>query len=118
MIFGFHWVGGTANDVLPITSGRALRDAFVRNNGCTPQNPPEPANGSLTHIITTYSGCRAGSAQRRSPGISATRHTRRLVARDGPLTQAAALLHVSHTEGWLRENLRPATVAPVGSPAS
>jgi GntR family transcriptional repressor for pyruvate dehydrogenase complex len=30
-----------------------------------------------------------------------------LVARDGPLTQAAALLHVSNTEGWLREHVRP-----------
>ncbi|OUC92911.1 hypothetical protein CA983_37300 [Streptomyces swartbergensis] len=33
---------------------------FVRNNGCTPQNPPEPAQGSLTHRVTTYSGCSAG----------------------------------------------------------
>ena len=40
--------------------GRALRDTFVRNNGCTPQNAPEPAQGSLTHIVTAYSGCRAG----------------------------------------------------------
>jgi poly(3-hydroxybutyrate) depolymerase len=43
-----------------IQNGRALRDTFVRNNGCTPQNAPEPASGSLTHIITAYSGCRAG----------------------------------------------------------
>jgi GntR family transcriptional repressor for pyruvate dehydrogenase complex len=28
-----------------------------------------------------------------------------LAARDGPLAQAAALLHVSNTEGWLREHL-------------
>jgi poly(3-hydroxybutyrate) depolymerase len=41
-------------------NGRALRDTFVRNNGCTPQNPPEPAQGSLTHIVTAYAGCRAG----------------------------------------------------------
>lgn len=54
---GMH---GIRDNVLPIASGRALRDTFVRNNGCTPQNPPEPANGSLTHIVTTYSGCRAG----------------------------------------------------------
>jgi GntR family transcriptional repressor for pyruvate dehydrogenase complex len=32
---------------------------------------------------------------------------RALVARDGPLAQAAALLHVSNTEGWLREHVRP-----------
>ena len=43
-----------------IQNGRTLRDTFVRNNGCTPQNPPEPAPGSLTHIITAYAGCRAG----------------------------------------------------------
>ncbi|MEV4411798.1 ricin-type beta-trefoil lectin domain protein [Catellatospora sp. NPDC049609] len=43
-----------------ITAGRSLRDRFVANNGCTPQNAPEPARGSLTHIITTYAGCRAG----------------------------------------------------------
>jgi poly(3-hydroxybutyrate) depolymerase len=54
---GLH---GIRDNVLPIASGRALRDTFVRNNGCTPQNPPEPANGSLTHIVTSYSGCRAG----------------------------------------------------------
>ncbi|WP_042405500.1 alpha/beta hydrolase family esterase, partial [Streptacidiphilus carbonis] len=54
---GLH---GIRDNVLPIADGRALRDTFVRNNGCTPQNPPEPAYGSLTHIITTYSGCKPG----------------------------------------------------------
>jgi poly(3-hydroxybutyrate) depolymerase len=54
---GLH---GIRDNTLPIASGRGLRDTFVRNNGCTPQNPPEPANGSLTHIVTTYSGCRSG----------------------------------------------------------
>ncbi|GHK02104.1 hypothetical protein SY2F82_39010 [Streptomyces sp. Y2F8-2] len=54
---GLH---GIRDNVLPISLGRELRDTFVRNNGCTPQNPPEPAYGSLTHIITTYSGCRSG----------------------------------------------------------
>ena len=54
---GMHGIG---DNVLPIASGRALRDQFVRNNGCTPQNPPEPASGSHTHIVTAYSGCRAG----------------------------------------------------------
>ena len=54
---GLH---GLRDDVLPIASGRALRDTFVRNNGCAPQNPPEPAQGSLTHVVTAYSGCRAG----------------------------------------------------------
>ncbi|PWI20231.1 poly(3-hydroxybutyrate) depolymerase [Streptomyces sp. Act143] len=54
---GLH---GIRDNVLPISSGRELRDTFVRNNGCTRQNPPEPAYGSLTHIITAYSGCRSG----------------------------------------------------------
>ncbi|WP_373312448.1 alpha/beta hydrolase family esterase, partial [Asanoa siamensis] len=43
-----------------IATGRSLRDRFVTNNGCTPQNAPEPTQGSLTHRTTTYSGCRAG----------------------------------------------------------
>ncbi|MGC9671378.1 cellulose binding domain-containing protein [Planosporangium sp. 12N6] len=55
--FGIH---GTHDSVLNISNGRALRDTFVRNNGCTPQNPPEPGQGSLTHIITAYSGCKPG----------------------------------------------------------
>src|SRR6185436_8234095 len=55
--FGIH---GTHDSVLNTSNGRSLRDTFVRNNGCTPQNPREPTQGSLTHIITAYSGCRAG----------------------------------------------------------
>jgi len=43
-----------------IQNGRALRDRFVSNNRCTPQNAPEPAAGSRTHILTTYSGCTTG----------------------------------------------------------
>jgi len=55
--FGIH---GIHDSVLNISNGRSLRDTFVRNNGCTAQNPREPAQGSLTHITTAYSGCRAG----------------------------------------------------------
>lgn len=36
---GLH---GLRDPMLPISTGRSLRDRFVRNNGCTPQNPPEP----------------------------------------------------------------------------
>ncbi|MDY7090880.1 MAG: cellulose binding domain-containing protein [Actinomycetota bacterium] len=54
---GIH---GTFDSVLNISMGRSIRDTFVRNNGCAAQNPPEPARGSLTHIVTAYSGCRAG----------------------------------------------------------
>ena len=53
-------VHGIRDTVLSISGGRAMRDRFVRNNGCTPQNPPEPAQGSLTHRVTTYSGCSEG----------------------------------------------------------
>ncbi len=52
--FGIHGISDN------IASGRALRDRFVRNNGCNQQNAPEPAPGSRTHITTVYSGCRAG----------------------------------------------------------
>jgi poly(3-hydroxybutyrate) depolymerase len=55
--FGIH---GTHDSVLNISNGRSLRDTFVRNNGCTAQTPAEPRQGSLTHIVTTYSGCRTG----------------------------------------------------------
>ncbi|MBX7267656.1 RICIN domain-containing protein [Micromonospora sp. Llam7] len=55
--FGLH---GISDNVLNISQGRSLRDTFVRNNGCTPQSPPEPAAGSRTHVTTAYSGCRAG----------------------------------------------------------
>ena len=54
---GLH---GLRDPVLNISAGRSLRDRFVRNNGCTAQNPREPAQGSLTHVVTHYSGCRAG----------------------------------------------------------
>ncbi|WP_369794417.1 PHB depolymerase family esterase [Kutzneria sp. 744] len=51
---------GVSDPVLSISGGRSLRDRFVKNNKCTPQNPPEPAKGSRTHIATTYTGCSAG----------------------------------------------------------
>jgi poly(3-hydroxybutyrate) depolymerase len=54
---GLH---GIRDGVLNISQGRSLRDTFVRNNGCTAQNPREPGQGSLAHIITAYSGCRSG----------------------------------------------------------
>jgi poly(3-hydroxybutyrate) depolymerase len=54
---GIHGIG---DPVLNISAGRSLRDTFVRVNGCTAQNPPEPRQGSGTHVVTAYSGCRAG----------------------------------------------------------
>jgi poly(3-hydroxybutyrate) depolymerase len=54
---GIH---GTNDGVLGIGLGRGLRDRFVKNNGCTAQETPEPSRGSLKHIVTDYSGCRPG----------------------------------------------------------
>ncbi|PTA47623.1 cellulose binding domain-containing protein [Micromonospora sp. RP3T] len=51
---GVHGIGDS------IASGRALRDRFVTNNGCTAASPPEPRSGSLTHTVYAYSGCRPG----------------------------------------------------------
>jgi poly(3-hydroxybutyrate) depolymerase len=42
------------------TGGEAQRDRWVTNNGCTPQDTPEPAAGSLTHVTTAYEGCSEG----------------------------------------------------------
>jgi len=55
--FAYMGIHGVSDN---IGAGRGLRDTFVRNNGCTPQNAPEPAAGSRTHISTAYAGCRAG----------------------------------------------------------
>ncbi|WP_061293417.1 ricin-type beta-trefoil lectin domain protein [Herbidospora cretacea] len=54
---GLH---GITDNVLNISQGRTMRDRFVRNNGCTAQNPPEPSSGSRGHVVTAYSGCQSG----------------------------------------------------------
>lgn len=54
---GIH---GVSDGTLPISGGRALRDRFVNNNGCTHITPQEPAPGSQTHIKTQYPGCKPG----------------------------------------------------------
>ncbi|MEQ4305778.1 cellulose binding domain-containing protein [Plantactinospora sp. B6F1] len=51
---------GLTDNVLSISGGRSMRDRFVRNNGCTPASPPEPAQGSGQHTEFHYSGCSAG----------------------------------------------------------
>jgi poly(3-hydroxybutyrate) depolymerase len=51
---------GTADTTCTEAMATPLRDKFVKNNSCTTQNPPQPANGSLTHTCTSYSGCSAG----------------------------------------------------------
>jgi poly(3-hydroxybutyrate) depolymerase len=50
---------GVSDNVLNISTGHELRDRFVKNNGCTPQTPQEPAAGSGTHVKTEYAGCSA-----------------------------------------------------------
>lgn len=54
---GIH---GIRDNVLGIAGGRSLRDRFVSNNGCSPQSPREPSQGSYSHISTSYTGCKAG----------------------------------------------------------
>jgi hypothetical protein len=61
-----YWqMAGQTDNVCTIGAGRTMRDRFVENNGCTPQNPMEPpqpppylVNGG--HVCTTYSGCTTG----------------------------------------------------------
>jgi hypothetical protein len=52
----FYASHGLSDSVLDISQGRELRDHFVQVDGVTPQDPPEPAVGSGTHICTTYTG--------------------------------------------------------------
>jgi poly(3-hydroxybutyrate) depolymerase len=54
---GIH---GISDGTVGIAQGRGLRDKFVQNNGCTKQNPAEPAQGSGKHVSTDYQGCRSG----------------------------------------------------------
>jgi poly(3-hydroxybutyrate) depolymerase len=53
----FYGQHGVSDSVLDISNGRAMRDTFIKNNGCTNQTAPEPAKGSKKHIRTVYSGC-------------------------------------------------------------
>ncbi len=54
---GIH---GLSDGTLDISGGRSMRDTFVANNECTPQDPPEPSPGSLTYTCTAYQGCAEG----------------------------------------------------------
>lgn len=49
---------GVKDSVLPIASGREIRDRFVKLNGCQAKNAPEPARGSGQRITTVYDGCK------------------------------------------------------------
>jgi len=53
--YGQH---GTSDSVLNVSQGRQLRDRFVKNNGCTAVQEPQPQGGNS--VKTVYSGCKAG----------------------------------------------------------
>ncbi|KAK4155869.1 Alpha/Beta hydrolase protein [Chaetomidium leptoderma] len=53
---GIH---GAADNVLPISMGRQLRDKWMQTNGCTSKNAPEPSAGQQAHMKTTYTCSKA-----------------------------------------------------------
>nr|WP_239103204.1 cellulose binding domain-containing protein [Actinoplanes siamensis] len=107
---GIH---GTHDSVLDISLGRGIRDTFVRNNGCTAQNPPEPARGSLTHLVTSYAGCRAGYPVRWAAFDGD--HTPEPV--DGSTTTSGARTWTG-TEIWNFFSQLPSTTPPSTSPSA
>ena len=64
MPIAFYGSHGLGDGTLQYATGEQIRDRFVRNNGCTAMNPPEPATGSGMHICTSYSGCSSGHPTR------------------------------------------------------
>lgn len=54
----FYGQHGVKDSVLPLDSGRQIRDRFVKNNGCQAKNAPEPAKNSRQRITTVYEGCK------------------------------------------------------------
>lgn len=52
---GLHSINDGTN---PYSSGEAIRDRFVKNDGCTAQTPAKPQG--LTHVCTNYQGCKPG----------------------------------------------------------
>lgn len=61
-----YWqMAGLTDGTCSIGGAIPMRDKFVKNNGCTSQNPPQPPNpppylSSGGHICTNYSGCSSG----------------------------------------------------------
>jgi len=55
----FYGQHGIKDSVLPIASGRDIRDRFVKNNGCQSMQAREPAQNSRQHIVNVYQGCNA-----------------------------------------------------------
>ena len=52
----FYASHGVSDPLLDISQGRKLRDHFAEVDGVTPEDPPEPAAGSGTHVCTKYEG--------------------------------------------------------------
>lgn len=52
---GLHSINDGTNTY---SSGVAIRDRFVKNNGCTPVTTGMPVNNN--HVCTTYKGCKEG----------------------------------------------------------
>jgi poly(3-hydroxybutyrate) depolymerase len=55
--FGAHSVTDPTNGY---ASGITILNRFAQNNGCTAQTPPQPPEGSLTHVCTDFAGCMEG----------------------------------------------------------
>jgi hypothetical protein len=61
-----YWqMAGLTDGVCTMGMATPMRDKFVQNNGCTPQNPPEPPQPApyvspAGHICTDYAGCSSG----------------------------------------------------------
>jgi len=53
--FGAHSINDGTN---PYSSGIEILNRFAKNNGCTPQTPPQPQGN--THVCTQFAGCKAG----------------------------------------------------------
>jgi poly(3-hydroxybutyrate) depolymerase len=55
--FGAHSITDGTNNY---SSGITILNRFAANNGCTAQTPPQPPQGSNTHVCTKFAGCTAG----------------------------------------------------------
>ena len=56
---------GLEDTVCPMSLATPIRDRFVKNNGCTAQNPPQPPKAPPYlspggHVCTDYAGCSSG----------------------------------------------------------
>jgi len=54
---GLHSISDGTN---AYSSGITILNRFASNDGCTAQTPPQPPQGSNTHVCTTFAGCKQG----------------------------------------------------------